>query len=87
MTQTKNLQDLQQENGTLLTTKIMDSTTEEMKMMQPLNLIKKPLKVFNLCDYSDAYVLVTQNIKVANVAANTKVAFKNCAIFTSCVTC
>ena len=40
----------------------------------------------NLCDYSDAYVLVTGGIKVAAVAANTNVAFKNCALFTRCVT-
>ena len=40
----------------------------------------------NLCDYSDAYTLVTGDIKVANVAANTNVAFKNCAPFTRCVT-
>ena len=40
----------------------------------------------NLCDYSDAYILVTGDIKVAGVAANTNVAFKNCAPFTRCVT-
>ena len=40
----------------------------------------------NLCDYSDAYILVTGDIKVAAVAANTNVAFKNCAPFTRCVT-
>ena len=40
----------------------------------------------NLCDYSDAYILVTRDIKVANVAADTNVAFKNCAPFTRCVT-
>ena len=40
----------------------------------------------NLCDYSDAYVLVTGDIKVAAVAADTNVAFKNCAPFTRCVT-
>ena len=40
----------------------------------------------NLCDYSDAYILVTGDIKVANVAANTNVAFKNCALFKRCVT-
>ena len=33
-----NLQGLQQENGTLLMTKIMDNMAEEMKMTQPLNL-------------------------------------------------
>ena len=35
----------------------------------------------NLCDYSDAYILVTGDIKVAAVAADTNVAFKNCALF------
>ena len=33
----------------------------------------------NLCDYSDAYILVTRNIAVAGGDANTKVAFENCA--------
>ena len=37
----------------------------------------------NLCDYSDAYILLTGDIKVAAVAADTNVAFKNCAPFTS----
>ena len=40
----------------------------------------------NLCDYSDAYILVAGNIKAADVAANTNVAFKNCVPFTRCVT-
>ena len=40
----------------------------------------------NLCDYSDAYILVTGNIKVADAAASTNVAFKNCAPFTKYVT-
>ena len=40
----------------------------------------------NPCDYSDAYLLVTGDIKVAYVAANTNVAFKNCTPFTRCVT-
>ena len=35
----------------------------------------------NLCDYSDAYILVTGNINVMVDNANTKVAFKNCAPF------
>ena len=34
---------------------------------------------WNLCDYSDAYILDTRNINVTGVDANTKVAFKNCA--------
>ena len=40
----------------------------------------------NLCDYSDTYILVTGDIKVAGIAANTNVAFKNCSTFTRCVT-
>ena len=50
--------------------------------------IKYDTKVIkpNLCDYSDAYILVTRDIKVAAIAANTNVAFKNCAPFTRCVT-
>ena len=40
----------------------------------------------NLCDYSDAYILVTGDVKVEDVAANTNVAFKNCAPLTRCVT-
>ena len=50
--------------------------------------IKFEIKVIkpNLCYYSDAYILVTGDIKVADVAANTNVAFKNCAPFTRCAT-
>ena len=33
----------------------------------------------SLCDYSDAYILVTGNITVTGGDNNTKVAFKNCA--------
>ena len=40
----------------------------------------------DLCDYSDVYILVTGNITVTSGNGNTKVAFKNCAPFTRCVT-
>ena len=40
----------------------------------------------NLCDYSDAYILVAGNINVTDGDANTKVAFKNCAPFRKCRT-
>ena len=40
----------------------------------------------SLCDYSDAYALVTRNITVARADDNTKVAFKNCAPFRKCRT-
>ena len=39
-----------------------------------------------LCDYSDAYILVTGNINVTGGNTNTKVAFKNCAPFKECKT-
>ena len=35
----------------------------------------------NLCDYSDTYIPVTGNITAAEGNVDTKVAFKNCAIF------
>ena len=35
----------------------------------------------SLCDYSDAYILVTGNINVTGGGNATKVAFKNCAPF------
>ena len=34
-----------------------------------------------LCDYADAYILVTGDITVANGAANASVAFKKCHPF------
>ena len=47
----------------------------------------------SLCDYSDAYILVKENITVNNTAAEgaaannaaKKVIFKNCAPFTNCI--
>ena len=47
----------------------------------------------SLCDYGDAYILVKENITVNNTAAagaaanntNKKVIFKNCALFTNCI--
>ena len=44
MTLIINFQNLQQENGTSLMTKVMDNMTEKMKMIQPLNLRQKLLK-------------------------------------------
>ena len=39
----------------------------------------------SLCDYSDAFILVTGNITVA-AGNNTDVAFENCAPFSTCTT-
>ena len=40
----------------------------------------------SLCNYLDAYILVTGNITATVGDANTRVAFKNCAPFTKCIT-
>ena len=40
----------------------------------------------SLCDYSDAYILVTGDITATGGDAVTRVAFKNCAPFTKCIT-
>ena len=82
MTLIMNLQNLQQENGMILMTKIMDNMAQEITM---INLKQKSLKR-NLCDYSDAYTIVTGDIKVAAAATDTNVAFINCAPFTRFVT-
>ena len=37
----------------------------------------------SLCDYSDTFILATGNINAAN---DTDVAFKNCALFSTCKT-
>ena len=63
MTLIINIQNLQQENGTLLMIKIVDNMAKEMKMIQPLNLKIKVIKP-NLCAYSDRYILVTGDTKV-----------------------
>ena len=43
MTLIMNLQNLQQENSTLLMTKIIENMVKEMKMIQPLSLKQKSL--------------------------------------------
>ena len=40
----------------------------------------------NLCDYSDAYILVTGNTTATPDNAATQVVFKNCASFEDCRT-
>ena len=39
----------------------------------------------NLCDYKDAYILVTGDIVTTANNNPTPVAFKNCATFTKCI--
>ena len=51
----------------------------------PIKFLTKSIEP-SLCDYSDAYILVTGNINVTGGDVNTKVAFKNCAPFKDCRT-
>ena len=76
-------------NGTLLT------VSQKYSHPDPIKFLEKSIES-SLCDYSDAYILVTENIAVkrrnaagaADIAldAATKVAFKNCAPFEKCST-
>ena len=49
----------------------------------PIKYLTKSIES-SLCDYSDAYILVTGNINVTAGHNNTKVAFKNCSPFKDC---
>ena len=52
----------------------------------PIKVLTKSIES-SLCDYSDAYILVTGNINVTgDNNNNTKVAFKNCEPFKKCST-
>ena len=53
---------------------------------------KNPIKFLtgslesSICDYSDAYILVTGNIAVVGANNDTKIAIKNCTPFRKCRT-
>ena len=78
-------QNLQQENGMLSMIKITQAMVKEIKVVTTVKFETRVIKS-SLCDYSDAYILVTGNITAKVGDANTKVAFKNCAPFTKCIT-
>ena len=65
---------------------VIDSQTTKGKYKQG-NTIKFETETIksSLCDYSDAFVLVTGNI-IGTANNNTDVAFKNCAPFSTCTT-
>ena len=65
---------------------IIDSESKSNYSHQnPIRFLTNSLES-SLCDYSDAYILVTGNITVTGGDDNTKVAFKNCAPFNKCRT-
>ena len=51
----------------------------------PIKLLTKSIDS-SLCDYSDAYILVTENVNVTGGDNNTRAAFKNCAPIKDCRT-
>ena len=57
MTLIMNLQILQQENGTLLMTKVMDNMAEEMKIIQPLRLEQRSLIQIYVITQIDMFLL------------------------------
>ena len=71
MTLIINVQNLQQENGMLLMTKMTQNNVKEIKMMHP-------------CNRYD--ISLYPCIPVTDIATGTNVAFKNCTPFTRCVT-
>ena len=74
------IQNLQQKNG------VIDSESKgNYSHENPIKFLTSSLES-SLCDYSDAYVLVTGNITVIGGGPDTKVAFKNCAPFRKCIT-
>ena len=76
-----NLQNLQQESG-VTNDQNNKEYGEETENDSSIKFERKVIKS-NLCDYSDAYNLVAGD---AGGDANTKVAHKNFALFTRCVT-
>ena len=85
---TSNQKNLQLKNGISLTIKLV--VVDKILMVLVIQPIKFDTKVIksNLCDYSDAYILVTGHInnKVVPIAGAVlrNIAFKNCAPFRSC---
>ena len=55
-------------------------------MMQKIKISKTEVLKSNLCDYNDAYILVSGDIITTANNHATSIAFKNCAPFTKCIT-
>ena len=74
------IQNLQQKNG------VIDSESKgNYSHENPIKFLTSSLES-SLCDYSDAYILVTGNIAATPNNAATQVVFKNCAPFEKCRT-
>ena len=65
---------------------VTDSQTRKGKYKQGDSIKFEPKTIkSSLCDYSDAFILVTGDITV-NAVKNTNVVFTNCAPFSTCTT-
>ena len=76
------------ENSKFVTKKcyiIDDESKSDYSHENPIKFLTSSLE-WSLCDYSDAYILVTANINVTDGDNNTNVVFKNCAPFDKCRT-
>ena len=84
-----NLSDNTENQYSKFTTKkwyIIDSESKgNYSHQNPIKFLINSLES-SLCDYSDAYILVTGNITVTSGDDTTKVTFKNCATFNKCRT-
>ena len=73
-------QNLEQKNG------VIDSESKgNYSHENPIKFLTSLLES-NVCDYSDAYILVTGNITLTTNNAATQVVFKNCTPFEDCRT-
>ena len=80
-----NHQNLQQENGIYVINDQNNTYYGEGSEDGTTVTFETKVKKSNLCDYSDAYILVIGDIKATGGDTNTRVAFKNCAPFTKCI--
>ena len=82
------LNDSDNENSKFATKKWYVNDTKSKSNYSHKNTIKFLTSSLesNLCDYSDAYILVTGNITATPNNAATQVVFKNCAPFEKCRT-
>ena len=80
-----NLQNLEQENSYIINDQNNGKYGNGDENGTTIKFETKVIKS-NLCDNSDVYVLVTEDIATARGYENTPIAFKNCAPFRRCVT-
>ena len=80
-----NRQNLQQENGIYVINDQNNTYYGEGSEDGTTVTFETKVKKSNLCDYSDAYILVIGDITATGGDTNTRVAFKNCAPFTKCI--